>query len=664
MFSIEKRLNSRIISFFERKGFHATIDRIRWRRIVRIELYDVILTRKSAPGQYVRIERMAVRLSPWRCLVHFALEGEMTLRQIDTTLKEISEKTFSLESLICTFRIRRKFQIARLDIGNIVIAFQLVQEKKFFDFSLEVIDAGWNDIIDVLQKNLICRFIAESRSDSKLSLSILFRKSKENPEQHYFNAKIDPGDFLRHPKNIFPENSDIRPDFLKNVLMAKYAPTTYIPFDQIPKDIVNAFVCFEDPKYWKHPGICVYSLGCAINRNINHKKIVRGASTITMQMTRNLFLNHNRDFIRKIEEGIIALLLENYYKIDKKTIFELYANLIEFAPGVYGMAAASRFYFGKEADDLSLTEILVLTYITPRPKHFYEALLLKTKQLQHNLCHHIYFYAGQMIRKGLISWEKGQNIDHCILFSERFGTLLLFENNEAKEKSENNIPENVAKLMRAYPLSIKEYDGQYIHLFNGDKVKYSKPGERNDTERLNDPCIDDMFLYPYYKGEQVDSMKKNDAGRIRHEELLMKMYGSSPQEVGKHLVAICWCPKLLNQKLYTTTVNNVHLQFQRISDELDEHPELIDFLQSGGIFNWKEISGSKRLSAHCFGIAIDIAVNHSRYWWWDQKEECGQKCNIPQIVVDIFEKYGFIWGGRWQHYDTMHFEYRPELLLE
>lgn len=424
MFNLEDRIRNRIVRTVKNKGFDAVIGRVKWRGIVGIELHDVMLTRQSDTGQYIHIGRMAARLSLWRSLIHFAAEGEMTLCQIETALEEISEKPFSLESLICTFRIRKKFQIARLDIGNILIAFQLVQDKKFFDFSLEIIDAGWNDIIDILRKNLTGRFIAESLSDSKLSLAARFRKSKENPEQHYFNAKINPGEFFRHPRNIFPENSDIHPEYLKNVLMAKYAPATYIPFDQIPKDIVNAFVCFEDPKYWEHPGICVYSLGCAINHNINHKKIVRGASTITMQMTRNLFLNHNRDFIRKIEEGIIALLLENYYKIDKKTIFELYANLIEFAPDVYGMAAASRFYFGKEADDLSLTEILVLTYITPRPKHFYEALLEKTEQLRQNLHRHIRIYASYMLREGMISRNQYDGVNYnTIQFSDRFGSL-------------------------------------------------------------------------------------------------------------------------------------------------------------------------------------------------------------------------------------------------
>jgi hypothetical protein len=75
------------------------------------------------------------------------------------------------------------------------------------------------------------------------------------------------------------------------------------------------------------------------------------------------------------------------------------------------------------------------------------------------------------------------------------------------------------------------------------------------------------------------------------------------------------------------------------------------------------------LSAHSFGIAIDLNTAFANYWQWDCKctaEEAALtfKNNIPQEIIDVFEKHGFIWGGKWYHYDTMHFEYRPELLVE
>ena len=87
-----------------------------------------------------------------------------------------------------------------------------------------------------------------------------------------------------------------------------------------------------------------------------------------------------------------------------------------------------------------------------------------------------------------------------------------------------------------------------------------------------------------------------------------------------------------------------------------------------GTFNWRRIKDTERLSLHSFGIAVDINVEYSNYWKWD--DPGGERLHldyvnrIPLEIVEIFEKHGFIWGGKWYHYDTMHFEYRPELLID
>lgn len=227
----------------------------------------------------------------------------------------------------------------------------------------------------------------------------------------------------------------------------------------------------------------------------------------------------------------------------------------------------------------------------------------------------------------------------------------------------------VSKLQKAYPLTITGGDADSIYLVNGAKVACGK-GKRAKThqELLNSNDLVDIFVYKYPKGK-VDSLPKNyDPGRIRSEELLKTMYGSTAKEVEKHLVTIVWCPKLLNQRVRVTTVNGVDKQLQKVSDELDQHPQLKDYLTSSGGYNWRRISGTDRLSSHSFGTAIDIAVKYANYWQWDCKSKLEDvdlkyKNKIPQLIVDIFEKHGFVWGGKWYHYDTMHFEYRPELLI-
>ncbi|MGI9384455.1 MAG: M15 family metallopeptidase, partial [Methyloligellaceae bacterium] len=86
---------------------------------------------------------------------------------------------------------------------------------------------------------------------------------------------------------------------------------------------------------------------------------------------------------------------------------------------------------------------------------------------------------------------------------------------------------------------------------------------------------------------------------------------------------------------------------------------------SAGTYNCRTIAGTKRLSVHAFGAAIDINVKYADYWRWRKPDARGRyayRNRIPWEIVEIFEKHGFIWGGKWYHYDTMHFEYRPELL--
>jgi hypothetical protein len=84
-----------------------------------------------------------------------------------------------------------------------------------------------------------------------------------------------------------------------------------------------------------------------------------------------------------------------------------------------------------------------------------------------------------------------------------------------------------------------------------------------------------------------------------------------------------------------------------------------------GTFNWRPIAGTNRLSVHSFAAAIDINLDRADYWRWSGAKPGNVprfRNRIPVEIADVFERHGFIWGGRWYHYDTMHFEYRPELI--
>jgi hypothetical protein len=244
-------------------------------------------------------------------------------------------------------------------------------------------------------------------------------------------------------------------------------------------------------------------------------------------------------------------------------------------------------------------------------------------------------------------------------------------NNKFKGKSDidtlmDSIPNEVKKIMAVYPAVIG-YSQNYILLSDGTRLLYDDGKTKAQSELLENPDIEDMFAYRYKHWNDTPIPKFYDPGRIRVDSFFMKIYGQTKEDVQKNLVRVRWCPKLVNQEIQVTRINNVHLKIDSISRELDELPQYKEYLQKiGGTFNWRKISGTTRMSMHSFGMTIDINAQFSHYWQWDcqcknENSDLTYRNKIPIEIVRIFEKYGFIWGGNWYHYDTMHFEYRPEL---
>ena len=232
------------------------------------------------------------------------------------------------------------------------------------------------------------------------------------------------------------------------------------------------------------------------------------------------------------------------------------------------------------------------------------------------------------------------------------------------------IPAQAKKLIKCYPDFVTGYKDNYLIFKNGIEIQWDD-GKANKqyNEQLDAPDLKDMFSQVYIIGKVNTPIAKDfEPGRIRNVDFFKAVYGETEEDVRKNLVEITWCPKLVGQKIKVTRVNAVDKQVERISAELDEHPELRPYLTDiGGSFLWRKIKGTNRQSMHSFGMTIDINTKYADYWEWackciDETRDIAYKNRIPQLIVDIFERHGFIWGGKWYHYDTMHFEYRPELL--
>ena len=238
-------------------------------------------------------------------------------------------------------------------------------------------------------------------------------------------------------------------------------------------------------------------------------------------------------------------------------------------------------------------------------------------------------------------------------------------------ESHEVIHSGLQRLLMAYPDFLVSANSNMLEWVDGTRILFDDGIEDKDFEiLLNYPDLEDQLKMIYPKGKKYFIPERNyDPGRIRYEPFFLKMYGNSPEEVHRNLVPISWLPSTVNRTLMITSINGVNQKLQAVSDELDGMPHLHKYVDNpAGTFNWRRIDGTKRLSSHSFGIAIDVNLKYSNYWSWDdpKKEQfyLGYVNRIPMEIVEIFEKHGFIWGGKWFHYDTMHFEYRPELLID
>ena len=234
----------------------------------------------------------------------------------------------------------------------------------------------------------------------------------------------------------------------------------------------------------------------------------------------------------------------------------------------------------------------------------------------------------------------------------------------ARATTNDTIPNNARKLIAAYPNLGLRYADNHIIFSDNESIVYDDKRKKTFVEQLDNCDIEDMFS-PEYDTQSFPPKYLNDSGRGRCEQFFKKVYGNSAIEVSNNLVKVAW----FGQQILMTTINGVADTLKIIAEELQAMPQLKKYFAQSSSFYWRQVRGAKRQSAHSYGIAIDINVANSTYWLWQYKgrsetDSIGYSNKIPLEIVRVFEKHGFIWGGRWYHYDTMHFEYRPELLVK
>lgn len=144
------------------------------------------------------------------------------------------------------------------------------------------------------------------------------------------------------------------------------------PYKSISRYLPYAIMHAEDAEFFTHGGFLPDAFRRSLIENLKERRFARGGSTLSMQVVKNIFLSSDKTIARKLEEIGIVWLIETNRLVSKQRMFEVYMNVIEWGPDVYGITEAARFYFGKDPSALTLTECVFLAYILPDPRHVKE----------------------------------------------------------------------------------------------------------------------------------------------------------------------------------------------------------------------------------------------------------------------------------------------------
>lgn len=234
----------------------------------------------------------------------------------------------------------------------------------------------------------------------------------------------------------------------------------------------------------------------------------------------------------------------------------------------------------------------------------------------------------------------------------------------AATAGELSLDDKLKLLVAAYPETITGIeDGRLVFRDGAEPLLIDDGKAKDHFAKLEHGDVEDSLLQDYPTGPCETKPAVNfDPGRIRSDPLMMRLYGASAREVERSLVKVAW----FGENLRVTKRQGAAAALEKVRDELASKPELKKYLTpSAGTFNWRKVANAANMSVHSFGAAIDINTKFADYWIWSggKPGKVPTYANkFPMAIVDAFERHGFIWGGRWYHYDTMHFEYRPELI--
>ena len=251
------------------------------------------------------------------------------------------------------------------------------EKDKIYALKLKIPKMKAQDFIVSLPTGLF-RHFEGMEAQGNFSYSLNFEYNNHKPNNVVFESKLKPED-IKITKYGEADLNKINGEFtyraidkgaLQRPILVGSKNSDYTPLSQMSPYLKKCVLTSEDPSFMTHRGFINEAFKESITKNIRTKKFSRGASTISMQLVKNVFLTREKTLSRKLEEILLVYILENNHISSKERMLEVYFNVIEWGPNIYGITEASQFYFQKRPADLNVNECLFLATIIPNPKGF------------------------------------------------------------------------------------------------------------------------------------------------------------------------------------------------------------------------------------------------------------------------------------------------------
>ncbi|MCX6273079.1 MAG: transglycosylase domain-containing protein [Bacteroidetes bacterium] len=252
------------------------------------------------------------------------------------------------------------------------------------------------------------------KTKGNLSFQLLFDADLSNPDSLKFECELKRKNFyitsygntdFTFINGPFEYTAYEKGEPVRTFMIGPENPN-FRTLEQISPLLRNSVINSEDGAFFGHRGFLIESFRESIVTNIKARRFARGGSTITMQLVKNVFLNRNKTISRKLEEAIIVWLIENCGLVTKERMYEVYLNIIEWGPMIYGAQEASRFYFNKDVSRLTYAEAIFLASIIPRPKYFMYSFDKETGHLRDYLINYYQRMADKMLKKEMITRDE------------------------------------------------------------------------------------------------------------------------------------------------------------------------------------------------------------------------------------------------------------------